>query len=173
MAPKFPDTIDQAVGLCKVRTKIGEGQMAEISAQERAERATDALWAEDAASRWFGMVCERVAPGEAVVSLKIMPHHCNGHKTCHGGVSYALADSALALASNSYNQVAVAQHNMITYIAPGFEGDTLTAQAVERARAGRSGIYDVRISNQNGALIAEFRGGARVVKGRHFDEGQA
>lgn len=144
--------------------------MSGMSAQERAERSRDAMWAGDAASRWFGMAVERVGPGEAVVSMTLEPQHCNGHKTCHGGVSYALADSAFAFACNSYNQIAVAQHNSMTYIAPGFEGDTLTAHAVERARSGRSGIYDVRITNQKGDLIAEFRGGSRVILGQHFEE---
>ena len=144
--------------------------MAEISAQERAERACDAMWGADEASRALGMTCERVAPGEAVVSMPVEPRHCNGHKTCHGGMSYALADSAFALACNSHNQVAVAQHNSMTYIAPAFAGDVLTAHAVERSRSGRSGIYDVRITNQNDALIAEFRGGSRVIRGQHFEE---
>ncbi len=146
--------------------------MAEISAQERAERSRDAMWGSDEASRWLGMVCEHIAPGEAVVTMALEAHHCNGHKTCHGGVSYALGDSAFALACNSYNQVAVAQHNSMTYIAPAFTGDVLTAHAVERSRAGRSGIYDVRITNQNGELIAEFRGGSRVIRGQHFEESE-
>jgi len=146
--------------------------MAEISEQERAERSRDAMWGADEASRWFGMTCERVAPGEAVVTMRLEAHHCNGHKTCHGGVSYALGDSAFALACNSYNQIAVAQHNSMTYIAPAYAGDVLTAHAVERSRSGRSGIYDVRITNQNGALIAEFRGGSRVIRGQHFEESE-
>ncbi|MCF6272021.1 MAG: hydroxyphenylacetyl-CoA thioesterase PaaI [Rhodobacteraceae bacterium] len=144
--------------------------MTGISAQERAERVRDVMWGADAASRWFGMVCEYIAPGEAVVSMRLEPHHCNGHKTCHGGVSFALADSAFALACNSHNQVAVAQHNSMSYIAPGFAGDTLSAHAVERARFGRSGVYDVSVTNQKGELIAEFRGGSRVIRGQHFEE---
>ncbi len=146
--------------------------MAGISEQERAERSRDAMWGGDEASRWLGMTCERVGPGEAVVSMALAAHHCNGHKTCHGGISYALGDSAFALACNSYNQVAVSQHNSMTYIAPAYEGDVLTAHAVERSRAGRSGIYDVRITNQNGELIAEFRGGSRVIRGQHFEESE-
>jgi len=146
--------------------------MAEISAQERAERSRDAMWGGDEASRRLGMTCERIAPGEAVVSMALEAHHCNGHKTCHGGISYALADSAFALACNSYNQVAVAQHNSMTYIAPAFAGDVLTAHATERSRFGRSGLYDVRITNQNGDLIAEFRGGSRVIRGQHFEESE-
>jgi len=146
--------------------------MAGISAQERAERSRDAMWGADEASRWLGMTCEQVGAGEAVVTMRLEAHHCNGHKTCHGGVSYALGDSAFALACNSYNQIAVAQHNSMTYIAPAFEGDVLTAHAVERSRSGRSGIYDVRITNQSGALIAEFRGGSRVIRGQHFEESE-
>ena len=144
--------------------------MAEISAQTRAERSRDAMWGQDEASRWFGFVCTHVAPGEARVTLLVQAHHCNGHATCHGGVSFALADSAFALACNSYNQIAVAQQNSITYTAPAFAGDTLTASAKEISRTGRSGIYDVRVTNQKGAVIAEFRGGSRVIRGQHFDE---
>ncbi len=144
--------------------------MARISAQERAERVRDVMWGADEASRWFGMVCEHIGPGQATVSMRLGAQHCNGHGTCHGGVSYALADSAFALACNAYNQVAVAQHNSITYLAPAFKDDVLTATAVERARAGRSGVYDVKVTNQNGALIAEFRGGSRVIRGQHFEE---
>ncbi len=141
-----------------------------MNAQERAERSRDAMWGGDEASRWLGMTCERVGPGEAVVTMRLEAQHCNGHKTCHGGISYALGDSAFALACNSYNQIAVAQHNSMTYIAPAYAGDVLTAHAVERSRSGRSGIYDVRITNQNGDLIAEFRGGSRVIRGQHFEE---
>ncbi|MBL1434656.1 MAG: hydroxyphenylacetyl-CoA thioesterase PaaI [Rhodobacteraceae bacterium] len=144
-----------------------------MSAMERARRSRDAMWSGDEASRWFGMTCKMVAPGEAIVSMLLEAHHCNGHKTCHGGVSYALGDSAFAIACNSYNQIAVAQHNSMTYIAPAFEGDVLEAHAVERSRSGRSGIYDVRITNQNGNLIAEFRGGSRVIRGQHFEEADA
>jgi len=147
--------------------------MAKLTAQERAERARDVMWSDDKASEWLGMTCNHIAPGEATASMEIKAHHCNGHKTCHGGISFALADSAFALACNSYNQLAVAQHNSITYIAPAYEGDTLTARAEERTRLGRSGIYDVQVTNQNGELIAEFRGGSRVIRGQHFEETEA
>lgn len=147
--------------------------MAKISGQERAERVRDVMWQGDEASRWLGMTCTHIAPGAATVSMALEAHHCNGHKTCHGGISYALADSAFALACNSYNQIAVAQHNSMTYVAPAFVGDVLTAHAVEQARFGRSGIYDIRITNQNGDLIAEFRGGSRVIRGQHFEEADA
>ena len=104
------------------------------------------------------------------MSLTIEPHHANGHGICHGGVTFSLADSAFAFACNSRNRSTVAQHNMISYIAPGRIGDRLSARAEEVTLNGRSGIYDVRITNQDGQLIAEMRGISRAIKGQHFDE---
>lgn len=102
--------------------------------------------------------------------MTVETHHTNGHDICHGGYIFTLADSAFAFACNSYNQIVVAQHNSITFIAPGALGDRLTAVAREVARFGRSGIYDVRVENQDGKVIAEFRGSSRVVSGKHFEE---
>ncbi len=141
-----------------------------ISAQQRAERSAAVMWENDNAGRWFGMVLEQVGPGTARVSMRVQPHHTNGHDTCHGGVTFALADAAFALACNSYNRVAVAQHNSITYLAPAYAGDVLTARAIERSTAGRSGLYDIRITRDDGSIIAEFRGGSRLIRGQHFDE---
>jgi acyl-CoA thioesterase len=92
----------------------------------------------------------------------------NGHGTCHGGFIFSLADSAFAFACNSYNDIAVAQHCSITYINPVRVGDRLTAVAREVSRRGRSGIYDIRITNQHGVVVAEFRGHSRTLEGRHI-----
>jgi len=94
----------------------------------------------------------------------------NGHKTCHGGYIFTLADSAFAFACNTYNQRTVAQHCSVTFLAPAFEGDRLTANAREIQRRGRSGIYDIRVTNQRGETIAEFRGHSRSVKGTLLGE---
>ena len=72
-----------------------------------------------------------------------------------------------------HNQLVVAQHNVITFVAPGRLGDRLEATAREVARFGRSGLYDVRVTDQSGRLIAEFRGASRAIEGRHFDEDAA
>lgn len=128
------------------------------------------MFAGDRASPWFGMGAPRVTPGGAVMSLVVRDHHCNGHGICHGGVIFGLADSAFAFACNSYNQAAVAQHNAISYLAPARAGDTLTATATEVARSGRSGLYDVSVTNQDGVQIAAFRGASRTVKGQNFEE---
>ena len=128
------------------------------------------MWARDDASKWLGARLDAVGPGTASMSMMVEKHHTNGHDICHGGFIFTLADSAFAFACNSYNQIAVAQHNTISYIAPGFRGDRLTAQAREISRNGRSGLYDVRVTNQDGRLIAEFRGASRVIKGVHFED---
>ncbi len=123
------------------------------------------------ASKWLGAKLDAVGPGTASTSMAVEKHHTNGHDICHGGFIFTLADSAFAFACNSYNQVAVAQHNTISFIAPCFQGDRLTAVAREVTRNGRSGLYDVRVTNQDDRLIAEFRGASRVIKGAHFENG--
>ncbi|UWQ49188.1 hydroxyphenylacetyl-CoA thioesterase PaaI [Leisingera caerulea] len=141
-----------------------------MTPKERAEKSAAAMWAEDHASKWAGMEITHVDEGEAVLELKIAQHHCNGHGICHGGVTFMLADSAFAFACNSRNQSTVAQHNVISFTAPGRLGDTLIAKAREISLTGRSGIYDVTVTNQDGQQIAEFRGFSRAVKGQLFDE---
>ena len=141
-----------------------------LSPQEIARKSADAMWARDDATKWLGATLENVGPGTAVTSMVVERHHTNGHDICHGGYIFTLADSAFAFACNSYNQIVVAQSNVITFVAPGKLGDRLTAKAVEVARFGRSGIYDVTVTDQDGRLIAEFRGNSRVIKGQHFEE---
>ena len=144
-----------------------------MTPEDRAKRAAQTMWASDRASPWFGMALDAVGPGWARLSLTVEPHHCNGHGICHGGVIFSLADSAFAFACNSYNQNAVAQHNTISFIAPGQAGDVLTAEARETNRTGRSGIYDVRVTRVDGTVLAEMRGCSRTVKGTHFEEDSA
>ena len=138
--------------------------------KERAEKSAAAMWANDSASPWLGMSLDHVDEGTATLSLEIEKHHTNGHGVCHGGVIFALADSAFAFACNSRNQATVAQHNSITYIAPGPLGERLIATAREVSLTGRSGIYDVSVTTQDGTLIAAFRGGSRTVRGALFEE---
>ena len=138
--------------------------------KERAEKSAAAMWQGDRASQWFGTEIVEVDEGRAVLCMTVGPQHCNGHGMCHGGVTFSLADSAFAFACNSRNQATVAQHNVISYLAPGHEGDVLTATAEETDLSGRSGIYDVTVTNQDGRKIAEFRGFSRAIKGTLFDE---
>jgi acyl-CoA thioesterase len=140
-----------------------------LTAEEVARQSAEAMWARDGASKWLGMTLDAVGPGTAAGSMTVQKHHTNGHDICHGGYIFTLADSAFAFACNSYNRIVVAQHNSITFIAPGKLGDRLMAVCREVARYGRSGIYDVKVTNQEGTLIAEFRGVSRTIEGRHFD----
>jgi len=140
------------------------------SSQERAEKSAEAMWGNDNASKWFGMELSSVNEGHAKAVLTVETHHTNGLGKCHGGVIFALADSAFAFACNSRNQATVAQHNSITYLAPGNLGDRLTASAKEVSLQGRSGVYDVEVRNQDGDLIARFTGLSRSVKGQLFQE---
>ncbi|GLQ17389.1 hydroxyphenylacetyl-CoA thioesterase PaaI [Maritalea porphyrae] len=140
---------------------------------ERAQKSAQAMWDNDSASQRVGMKLVEVGVGSAVLSMIIDDQHLNGHKICHGGYIFMLADSAFAFACNSYNQLAVAYQNSITYSAPGKKGDVLTAKAVEVSKSGRSGIYDVTITNQNDEALAHFRGHSRTIKGTHFTENEA
>jgi len=141
-----------------------------MTPKQRAEKSAAAMWAGDQASKWAGMEITQMDEGTAVLQLTVAQHHCNGHGICHGGVTFMLADSSFAFACNSRNQATVAQHNTISFTAPGRLGDQLTATAREVSLIGRSGIYDVTVTNQQGQTIAEFRGMSRAIKGQLFDE---
>jgi acyl-CoA thioesterase len=136
-----------------------------------ARACADAMWADDTASRGLGMRLEDVGPGRARLSLVVTEDMVNGHGICHGGFIFALADSTMAFACNSYGEHALAQHCAITFVRPARRGETLTAEAVERTRSGRSGIYDVRVCDADAETVAEFRGHSRTTGGRFFAEG--
>lgn len=137
----------------------------QLDPQTLAERCAQAMWRDDRASQHLEMKLISVKPGQAVLTMPVKETMVNGHKTCHGGYLFTLADSCFAFACNTYNQRTVAQNCTITYMAPAFEGDQLTATGKEISRQGRSGIYDVTITNQKGQAVALFRGLARTIKG--------
>jgi len=141
-----------------------------MTAEERAHRSAAAMWADDRASRAMGITLGEVGPGHATATMTIREDMANGHGIAHGGYLFALADTAFAFACNSYNTRVVAQHNTITYLTPGHVGETLTANCTEAHKAGRSGVYDVTITGEDGRRIALFRGHSRQVSGAHFAE---
>lgn len=124
-----------------------------------------AMYARDTASRRLGIELLDVGPGRARVSMPVRADMLQGHGTCHGGFLFALADSAFAFACNSQNKATVAQGCSIEFIAPALPGDHLTATAIELSRKGRTGVYDVRVDNQRGELIAVLRGKSYQVRG--------
>jgi acyl-CoA thioesterase len=127
------------------------------------------MLARDAASRMLGLALEDIAPGSARVSMTVREDMVNGHGSCQGGILAALADTAFALACNSYGETTVAAGFDITFLAPGRSGDRLLATAVERARQGRSGLYDVTVVRRSpgkpdgDVVLAEFRGRSRSL----------
>jgi acyl-CoA thioesterase len=135
------------------------------AAQVLADRVAAAMYARDTASQGLGMTLVAVGPGHATMSMTIRADMLNGHQGCHGGFIFALADSAFAFACNSHNLVTVGAACTIDYLAPGRLGDVLTATAREQALAGKSGVYDVTIANQDGRTIALFRGKSHRVAG--------
>ena len=138
--------------------------------QALAEAAAASMLSRDSATQALGIKMVDVGPGHARMSMTVRGDMLNGHQTCHGGFIFALADSAFAFACNSYNLNTVGAGCTIDYLAPGREGDVLTADAVEQALAGKSGVYDVKVSNQEGRAIALFRGKSIRVAGEVIQE---
>ena len=129
------------------------------AADDLARRCAAAMWADDRASQRLGMRLEEVAPGRAVVAMRVGDAMVNGHGICHGGYLATLADSAFAFACNTYGEVTVAAGFEVTFVAPAMLGDELVAEARERTRYGRSGIYDVTVRRVAGGAAGAVRHG--------------
>ena len=142
-----------------------------VDAQRVAEAARDAMWRGDRASKMLGVQVLAVGPGSATVAMTVREDMLNGHDICHGGLVTALADSAFAYACNAYNEVTVAAGFDVNLIAAARLGDRLTASAVEVAKSGRTGVYDIAVSNQRGEAVAAFRGRSYTIKGKPVVEG--
>jgi acyl-CoA thioesterase len=139
------------------------------AAQTLAERVAARMFANDQASRALGIRLERVAPGCAEMTMTVADTMLNGHGMCHGGYIFLLADSTFAFACNSYNRNTVAQGCSIDYLAPARRGDVLRARGVERSRTGRTGVYDIEVTNGT-STVALFRGKSYRIDGTIVDE---
>jgi len=135
-----------------------------------AARAAAAMFGRDRASQALGMRIVGVGPGWARLVMHVRSDMVNGHGVCHGGMVFALADSAFAFACNSYNEATLAAAASIDYLAAAREGDELSAEAAELWRSRRSGLYEITIANQRGERIALFRGRSHRIDGRVVDE---
>lgn len=125
-----------------------------------------ALYERDEACQGLGIALDEVSSGRARMRMTVAPTMVNGHGIAHGGYLFLLADAAFSYACNSYGPVTVAQAAQVTFLAPAAVGDELTAEAVERVRSGRSGIYDVTVRNSAEQVIAEFRGQSVMLAGK-------
>ncbi|MCE3603252.1 hydroxyphenylacetyl-CoA thioesterase PaaI [Massilia sp. P8910] len=137
----------------------------QIDPQALAELAGKTMFERDPASQALGMLLADIRPGYARMTMPVRFDMLNGHQTCHGGYIFMLADSAFAFACNSHNLNTVGAGCTIDYLAPGREGDHLTAEATEQALAGKTGIYDVTVTNQDGRTVALLRGKSHRVAG--------
>ncbi len=144
-----------------------------LTPEQIARRCADIMWPDDHAARGLGMAIVAVGPGTATLTMTVRQDMVNGHGTCHGGFIFAVADSTFAYACNSFNHRAVAAGVDINFLAPAHLGDLLTAHGHARHQGGRSGVYDIEVSNQDGKLVAVFRGRAARIKGHFFDGGES
>ena len=141
-------------------------------AQSLAERVAAGMYARDRASQAMGMRIAAIGPGYAELTMTVRADMLNGHAICHGGFIFTLADSAFAFACNSYNLTTVASGGAIDFVAPAREGDVLAAMARERSVSGRTGVYDIEVTNQRGETVAYFRGKSYRIKGHVLEDPQ-
>jgi len=137
----------------------------QFDAQQLAELAGRTMYERDPASQQLGMTLDEIRPGYARMSMRVRGDMLNGHGTCHGGYIFMLADSAFAFACNSHNFNTVGAGCSIDYLSPGREGELLTAQAQEQALSGKTGVYDIVVTNEEGRKVALFRGKSHRVNG--------
>jgi acyl-CoA thioesterase len=136
-----------------------------VTPQELAEQTASAMYESDACSRALGIQIAEVRPGYARLQMDVRPDFLNGHGICHGGLIFTLADSTFAFACNSYNITTVAAGCSIEFLRPVKGGDRLTAEGTEQTLNGRTGIYDIRVTNREGETVAMFRGKSAQIKG--------
>jgi acyl-CoA thioesterase len=135
-------------------------------ADETARRCAEKMYAADRSSQALGIEIGDVAAGRATASMTVRDTMVNGHGIAHGGYVFLLADTAFAFACNTYEIATVAAAADVVFVAPARAGDRLVAEAAERVRFGRSGVYDVTVRRDDGEVIAEFRGNSRALPGK-------
>ena len=135
------------------------------NAIELARRAAESMYGTDTCSQWLGMTLEDVRPGYARMRMPVRPEFLNGLGICHGGLMFTLADSTFAFACNSYNIPAVASGCAIEFLKPVNRGDVLVAEGQEQTLSGRHGVYDIKVTNSSGEVVAMFRGKSAQLKG--------
>ena len=130
-----------------------------------ADAVGDGMYQRDRAAQALGITLESIGPGFARCRMRVRDDMVQGHGTCHGGLTFTLADTAFAYACNACNRATVALGAEIAFLAPVRAGEVLCATARERSRGGRTGIYDVEVSNGDGTVIALFRGTSYETRG--------
>lgn len=135
-------------------------------ADDLARRVANELLRREGTGPAWGVAIEEAREGYARIRMQLRDDMLNGHRNAHGGMIFALADTAFAYACNSRNEMTVAQNATIAFLAPAAAGDTLVAEAREVSRSGRSGVYQVSVRTAAGGVVAEFTGLSRSVGGQ-------
>jgi len=144
-----------------------------LTAQQTADAVGVHLFANDRASKAMGMRIVAISEGAAFLEMPVRDDMVNGFDICHGGFITTLADSAFAYACNSTGEMTVAAGLTVDFLAPARAGDVLTARAFEVVQSGRTGVYDITVTNQRGEQVAMVRGRAHRIKGRRVLPGEA
>jgi acyl-CoA thioesterase len=134
--------------------------------QQIADAVAAGMFENDRASRGLGMRIVDIGPGSSTLEMTVRDDMLNGFDICHGGFITTLADSAFAFACNSRNEMTVAAGLSVDLVAAARAGDVLSARAAEVHQAGRTGVYDMTVTNQRGELVACVRGRSYRLKGR-------
>ncbi len=122
------------------------------------KRVVDTMMSKDYFSQWLGIEVVLAAPGQSILKMTIKREMLNGFGIAHGGISFSLADSALAFASNSYGQKSVSIETSISHTKSLLEGDEILATATELSRSNKIAVYSIAITNQQNETVALFKG---------------
>lgn len=129
-----------------------------LKEQDTAVQVVDKMLANDAFSQWLGIEIVEIGVGRVIIQMRVRPEMMNGFQMCHGGVTFAFADSALAFACNSHGRLSVLLTATMSFPAAVKEGDTLTAVAVEESVSNRVGVYSITVTNDNDEKVGVFQG---------------
>jgi len=138
----------------------------ELTPEEVAKAVAQTMFGKDKAAQHLGMALKSIGPGSAVMTMRVTDEMINGHNICHGGYVFTFADTAFAYACNAYNQNTVAQGAQIDFLRPVAPDSLLTATAEERSRSRQTGVYDITVTDQDGRVVALFRGSSHAIKGQ-------
>ena len=146
-------------------------KVTDLFRDDLAAKVGAAMFAADRASKdLLQMQLVKCQPGRAVMRMAVREEMLNGHRICHGGLIFTLADSTFAFACNSRNLATVAAGASIEFLRPAALGDVLTCEGAEQVLQGRHGIYDMTVTNQRGETVALFRGKSAQIKGAVLPE---
>lgn len=129
-----------------------------MSDETLAAKVVDKMYNNDPFSKWLGIERIKDGPGESVLRMTVRKEMLNGFNIAHGGITYSLADSALAFASNGHGRMSVSVETSISHTESLKEGDIITATAKEMSLSNKIGIYHIEITNQDSKMVALFKG---------------